>query len=556
MAEPDDDDLPIATPIPPATPTEPVKPVRAGRPVEPKPRRREAMPAERETDHKPPRARTFMACGVLGCLVICVLAAVGFVTFAAIMLLGQVGNELADRTNEPPPPTKSMRADRPGPVLQTKLAADTTVELPGPITAVCRGANGRFLLMQVKTPTENQILVFDPNEGKLLDPLVFSPSEPAPVFAAGATKLFVYRSGRIERYNLTSREAPEATAPFNLPVQALAAGAGADDLLYAFTLQPPGMRVWVLDGETLTDRGFEFKVDRPVGKNSARTSANGRLVGLSGATSLPGALIPGAAGRGQFFTFNGSVITSKQFAVTDVPGHVAPSPDGQWLYTSRGVFKPDGKPVLTKKVGYLYTLPAAQGSDLFLSQYAPNATVQLKLNLHSFRASDPAAGVHLETVDGPTPLPADDMTTSIPADLRTHFWPAAGLVAVLPPVDLRGNQPPLRLYKIKVGELLTELPGHEKYVYIATDPPVYATRGEKWTYPLFAWSSSAVVKYRLTSAPVGMTSTDMDNNAGQVTWTVPADFQPTEAEVVIEAKAGDEKTTQKFTLTIVDPHNP
>jgi hypothetical protein len=413
-------DLPVARPVDPA-PLPRAQPVRAepaprAAPWPPPPRpARGPRPADAPAER--PRPRVYAACGVIGCLSVGVVAAVGFLAYAAVVILGHFGNQIADG-DRPPAPTA-----RPGPVAPTTLPANRTVALDGLCDAVGRGAGGRYLLLRV--PSRRQVAVFDPNVGDVVHTVTLA--EPNALFAASASKLFVYNpeARTIDRWNLVTWE-KEHTAPRPddlRDVDAVAVGAGADGpvfLMNTAAARPADVRA--LDPDELKQTGAYTVRDWQAGAwPHVRASDDGTVFGVAGdAGALALRFNPGSG-------FEAAKLLTKG----ERPKYATPAPDGKYLYTARGVFRPDGVRVVPRSGDeFFFTFPTAHASDLFLhvGVSPPRDRFEGPLEVYRVGANQP-----LTTVAGvPVPHESVDEMQTLPADQRVHVWPGAGVVAVLP----------------------------------------------------------------------------------------------------------------------------
>lgn len=542
MPPPDDDDIPVADPLPAADPVPPADdlpvavPVAAPRPPAPRRERPAERPAARpvskelkpaEPVDRSPKPRLFAACCVIGCLGGAAVAGVGFLLFVGIVLLGRVGDEVSKGTDKETPGV--VRGPRPEPIQRTK-AVRGSLDLPdkAPATAVCRGGSGRFLLIR----TSQQLSVFDPNTGDFVAPFRFEPPEPNLVFAAGASKLFVHRQGTLQRYNLVSRQL-ELTVPWPKPPAALAIGAASDGPLFAFTPNGENTDLATVDADQLRQSGQvtipRYKASAS-GRNVPRVSNDGLLIGLGDGPGRAGVVRQYAAGAFTPFALNPPVI-----------GHVAPSPDGRFVYTPAGVYDPEGKGRMAPAAAnrFFYTLPPAHGGDFFLSLDAsPKGILRNAVRLHL--AGNREVIGEFEGVRGPAGLSADDALDTLSADQRVHFWPAAGLVAVLPITP-----PRVDLYPVDVSEMLKK--SEREYLAFESDPPTAATRGQTYRYRPQVWSNGPrQEEFDLVRKPDGMR---VEN--GTVVWQVPADPQP-EYVVELTADNGSASARQVYRIVIAD----
>jgi hypothetical protein len=491
------------------------------------------------------------ACCVIGCVGVAILGSLGFLAFVAVAVIGQLGQDAASHSDDGNEPGKSAAVrpgPRPGPITATKLTEDhVTLPLAGKVEAVGRGGNGRFLLLKVG----GQIQVFDSNEGAFAPSFAFEPPDADFLFAASAAKLFVYRQGKLERYNLLDR-AFEKSVPWLTRPVALVIGPRADGPLFVLNAARSETEVTGVDPEALTALGSSTVVrlarpDRP----GPRVSADGRLIGLG----LDPTQALGADPRGVLIHYPpGNPATVTPFGPpggTGPYGHVAPAPDGRFVYTPKGVFDTNGSLLLSDSVtGYFYALPPAHGGDFFLSLEAPNPRSVPKKGVRAGRDIERGVRLHLAGVLTPlTSLPdlgPVGMTTfdteQVPADLRVHFWPAAGLLAVLT------TDSQLDLYRLDVPEILRN--SGQSHLIFGSDPPTAATRRQVYTYTPEVWSNRTGPQPTLK---VVFPPTMSVNAARQLVWPVPADA-PAEVEVHLQVTdAGGRTADQKFRVVVTDP---
>ncbi|MDB5310002.1 MAG: hypothetical protein JWO38_4204 [Gemmataceae bacterium] len=544
-------------PLPRAYPVRPPRASSASPPPPPPPRSRPAFPApsgaRREHvpaagDEIPAKSRPLAACGVIGCLGLTVVGAVAFLAFVAISVLGHLGDRIGEQSRGP---TSGMAsAARPGPIGPTELGPrEHVVALPGKFDAVGRGAGGRYLFLRI--PSRSELVVFDPNKGDLIrDPnkgdqiksISLGEGEPNALFAAGAAKLFVYKkkTRTVERYDLLSWELEQTTAgPSGMPsVDAVAVGAGSDGPVYL--LSAGGGRagdVRVLDATSLKETA-KYQVPewkRADGNAHARSSDDGTVIGVAGES---GAVV---------LRFNpGSCQARPLRPDGDPPLLATPSPDGEFVYTSRGVFKPDGTPVMKVEDEYFYTFPTAHGKGLYLSLEVKTPLRRVGEGLHLHLANSSLRAGAFPSVKIPRRLgTADEVAEPVPADQRVHLWPAAGLAAVLP-----SSNDTIELHKVNVESALKSHGG--EYLVIGSDPPTTAYRGAEWKYTPVVWTRRGRAQPRVVSGPPGMELRDKD-----IVWTPSPDFAEESVEVRIQVTdnpTGQNPTTveQKFRIVAIN----
>lgn len=430
-------DLPVAVPVRPP----------AGRRREQRPR----PPARRDPeprDDGPPRPRVFAACGVIGCLGLGLVAAVGVLAYGAVLILSHLGERAAAPdppgtapvpvAREPVAPAVPAVREPHGPIAPTRLASPSaTVDIGGAADAVVRAGGGRYLLFRLRG--QNRVVAFDANSGAMVPGWEIKLEEPGALVAGGADHLWAYLplARELVRYDLQTGRADRRAAVAAVDeVEAIAAGAGSDGPVYLAGPHTGGTRVREWHGATLRPGGASDH-DRPLGEwLRARASDDGGVLTLAGRDGV-------AVGRRTRGRFDFALLkTWDGFS----PVFAAPAPDGRWVYTMQGVYAPDGRLVLKPPAGTpFFTFPAADGGEFFVSQEFRDRDPVGPPRAH--RAGDRNYAGPLKEVK--SPLTWSDLVGSdaIPPNERVFFWPGAGLAATLP-----GNTT-LQLQKVNVAAL-------------------------------------------------------------------------------------------------------
>lgn len=482
-----------------------------------------------------PRPRVGAACAVVAGCGLVGLVALGVAVYLVVTLVTQFAGDKSDDATRNGP--------RSGPVQPTQLAGVRgTVKLPGVVDAVGRAAGGRYLVLR----SAKQLVVFDPNAAAIVQTLDLD--EVGSPFAGTAAKLFVYRpkAQRLDRYDLVSWEKERSgRRPESLKAaEMLLAGAGSDGpvLLGGRQSLLTHAAVAAVDADTLRPGPVESVEWR---NGPARVSHDGRAVGTAG-TGAGAALSGGVLVR---VGPGGSGFEAVKLRSPRGLGHAAPAPDGRRVYTAVGVFDDSGAWRRRPAEGdYFFTLPAAHGSDLFVSLGvdAAGGSPMIRGPVRVHLAADPDTSAELAAAvpRGYSPIPPDGQ--DVPPDQRVHLWPAAGLLAVLP-----ASGQALELYKVDVAKLLKE--SRRPHLLIGSDPPTSAARGERWRYQPVVWADadpppSAAVK----AGPPGM-SVLVGPGPSSITWDVPADFPDREVTVTLEAtdRAG-KRAEQTFRVVLTD----
>lgn len=532
------EELPVAelAPVPvraKATPVQPVAPnVPAVRPAPP-------MPVPVETE--PPKPKWFMACGVIGCLGVFVIAAVAALIWIFITLLGGLGDKLSEQPTSKEAPSFQVQGvysmERPGPIEPTSLAQSTTLKLPGLAGSVSSGANGRYLLIGI--PSRRTIEAFDANTGAIVRS--FPVDEPSPAFAAGSSKLFVYHrvagAGKLVRFDLLSgaREF-EAPMPKGIVADALAMGPGSEGPLYAISATPgaPGNQTRVTSFqtgslaviETLNMTDWRVTEARHV---LPRCSFDGEQLGAAGADgglAVRPAPIPRLA------------LPARSLLLKSSRGSTvlaSPSPDGTFFYTPRGVFDLEGRQLYNSSA---FTFPTAQGSGLYVSLTVQNENVTGSPRIHAAGDSVTTPLITLSDIEIEGDIPAYLLKSlTLPANQRVHVWPLAGLVAVIPV----GNNE-LQLYKVDFAKELRN--SSRDFLAFVSDPVTRVKASDAYHYtPKLFSRTGAKPNLVVERGPPGM-RVDGDS----IVWPrQPADFAP---DVVIRATTKSATAQQRFAILV------
>ncbi len=519
--------IPVAEEAPPLPRAVPVATPRP-RPPEASQFRPRPAPAQREdATADQPRPRVLMACSVVGCFGLTLLAALGFLAYAAIALLSGIAESRTPRSGqllrpEPVAPTAGLAGQR------------ITINLTGVVDGVGRAAGGRFLLMRV--PRTNQVLVFDPNVAQLAKTIEVG--EPGALFAGSASRMFVYRPNargqELESWNLvTGLKEQTASKPTGVvQPDALVTGAGVDGPVYLVSVPTNGTaNVRVLDPDTLAETGSYPVPGWRIGDQRVhvRASDDGTLLGV---TTADGAqlvrIVPPAP-----LSMVGLRGGARQSVFLATPAH-----DAQQMYTSHGVYDLAGS---RKFTGTPYSFPAAHGSGLFLSYRREVITGKLTDPVRIHLADNPDIAVELPDVQAPPGLLASD-TGDLPPDQRVHLWPAAGLAAVIR--TQAAGQSQLDVRKVDVPKLFEDL--EKPYLLFGSEPRLWAVRGEEWRYSPVVWTNAKAVPVPAkVVGPRGMAARN-----GEFAWTPgPGDAS---ADVVLRVRSGEETVEQRFRITVID----
>jgi hypothetical protein len=397
--------------------------------------------------------------------------------------------------------------------------------LPGPITDAVVAGGGRFLILHMAKL--KRLAIFDTAEAKVVHYLTLA--EENVLFAAGMEHLIlVYPDqGIIQRYSLSTFER-EVTA--TLPalagqarVRAIVMGSASyGPLLLSAT--EPNHRGESLFLDPVSFRTLELKpaADRTNfhggDRSFIRAAANGKVFGMWRADVSPQGL--------QTLTVSDKTYSSL-YDHTSV-GHVIPGPDGRYVYTARGVYTSQLKPLSTHQPNAIsYTLPAVQG-NLYL---VVNPLVESKpAGVSVFVAGTSRPLISLNDIELPSGITTWDRE-SFSFDRRIFLIPEAKLL-----VTVAGTGDKLVLHRFDLDELLRK--SGIDYLLVTSQPPIRIKKGSTYNYQLEVKSKKGDVGFKLESGPTGMTL----STEGKLEWKVPADFAeaPPHVIVSIRDKSGQE----------------
>jgi hypothetical protein len=444
----------------------------------------------------------------------------------------------AVRTDKPAAPAAAVSAViRPAP-----LKGDHEERpLPGSVSDVCVGGGGRYLILNI--PQQRKLAIFDANEAKVVK--YISVGGDGVKIAACIDKLIVLLPGSnvIQRYSLATFER-EATVPMPISdtVSQILMGSASHGPLFLVThSNRPGIQsnsfmnpytFKVLSNLSAVESGFGAPPDAPW-----RMSADGNVI----TSYTPGSSPQGHAIRvrvGNEYKYHG--------LEGDVAGHMAPGPEGRYVYTARGVFTSNGQPngkMGSYGDGSRYCLPATEGEVFYLRIDVPGFPhgndngPRGKLYIHLTGDDRPLAEIPgVELPRGMNTWGREQFSV----DRRFYLIPSAKLLVVLPE-----SQERLLLYRVDIDELLSK--SEHDFLVVLSRPPDSVVPGQTLTYTPVVKSRKGAAKCKLEAGPPGMTVSP----AGQVSWQVPPKLEAGDTSVILSfSDASGQEVFQTFTLTV------
>jgi hypothetical protein len=321
--------------------------------------------------------------------------------------------------------------------------ADPHVEVavPGPIRDACVAGGGRYLIFHC--PTARKLAVFDVSALKVTKNISLNADDV--LFAAGMEKLaVVYPDEKLViRYSLATLR-PEIDAPLEArqrPTAAAMGNATAGPLILG-GIPAQGnaskMLLLFLDLDTLAEVPIaKAEGDFRVTFGSAahlRASADGRTLGAWFAQLLPSGL--------QLARLDGNSISGSY--KPDTVGHVVPGPDGQTVFTEKGLFNAKGEPVPPK----VPAIPAVHGGGFLTVTDVPKSEQPTPADgAKRVAVWEPGKDAPSVKFDG---LPGFDgkrdpfeRDNPLALDKQLFLVPEAGILVVVPPTADR-----LHVYKL------------------------------------------------------------------------------------------------------------
>jgi hypothetical protein len=393
-----------------------------------------------------------------------------------------------------------------------KLDADRVVrKLPDTYTDVCCGAGGRYLLFFMPKPAK--IALFDVSEGRIVH--YFPAPDPDTKIAAGVDKLVIGLPGQgiLQRWSLTTFER-ELTVPFprQEPIQTLLIGHASNGPLVANGNYLDLQSFKPIDVK-LAGQPIIWPLSGP--QTRATISADGTVIGAW------------TVGGGVPLTM---VRPGNMVTVYHQPaggGYIAPSPDGKLVFMGAGIYTPDLQPVLA---------PGAAGAPPGQSgiQFLPAVQGSMYLGIHlSPRNQTPGRAPPVFTREFWLYLPGDsrpivqvaqyqdtadfiDRTGRDQLGLSKRVWliPDAKVLVTLPTTN-----DTVQLTRFDLDEALNK--SGTDYLFVASDPPTGARKGERYAHQLVVKSKRGDAKCKLDAGPPGMTVTPDARSSGPSQATSP-----------------------------------
>ena len=405
-------------------------------------------------------------------------------------------------------------------------------ELPAAFDDVALAGGGRYLIFKIDSL--KKLAFFDINEGKITEYVSLEDTDVR--FTGGADSFFIAlrRENVIQRWSLkTFRKVDTAKLPFANPVDAIAMGFASTGPVYAGAKHDPGL---LLDARNFKPIPFQV-VDHVYQRNDAkingigpggrmRMSANGRAISIWETSHSPGGF--------RTLIISGRLIHT--FYKHDTMGYIAPSPNGDLMYTSKGVFTNQTKDFANNKEMFAkaFHVPAVIGNysiSVVRDDNRPkNNQNTTTMHIHLNGSSDP-----IVTLPNMTFRPGGygdfHSRERVPLDKRVYFIPPANLVITLPI-----SNKTVVMHNVNLEEELEK--ADVDYLFVTSRPSQSIRRGSTFRYQIDVRSRIGGVEFELESGPSGMRI----SKDGEITWRTSRNTNAEDVIVLIRDKNGNEMT--------------
>lgn len=433
--------------------------------------------------------------------------------------------------NNPPPGKKDTSpkqpdawkpADRPLPIRPVQFDGDRkTVALPGTVSDVCAGGDGRYLF--VHCPDERKLLVFDVSAAEVVKEFPTGGKDAR--FAAGATKLLLF-DGVIRAVQcidlVTLEKDKEVPLPVPGTIRDIALGSGSSGPALVVSDAPAdAWPVHFVDVDTLAaaDVGWAAPpaADLPRDLRFQASADGTRFVAVPTGQNAQGAVLVTRAGK---------ALTASRIAPDAALGFALLSAEGQTIYTQHGASSvpPPRTRTNTPPVPNTYAVPAVTGR--FDVRVRPGDTpdaVQVSVS-RNYKGSE------LASVGG-VPQPTQPNEPGAPARL-INYVPDAQAVFVVQPARKRLEAVKLPLFaKGPTG------------VAVTSTAPNSFTPGKRFEYPVRVLTAADKVSFRIS----GLTGAQVRPD-GTVHWDVPTDEKRDQVTFNVTIATDADRTFQSVRL--------
>jgi hypothetical protein len=400
-----------------------------------------------------------------------------------------------------------------------------TKQLPDTFSDAVVAGGGRYLIFQL--PKLKKLAVFDVSEAKVTNYIPLA--EEKAVFAAGLDCVIVGLpgAGRMERWSLTTFER-EKNVSFAGEIRGLLMGHASSWAV-------------VVDGVFLDPMTFKplpltyYGTSEPPPKEERAWSHAEFPLNASADGTVFGNWHPGSSP-----SYCGTRVVEgsdvRRYLTINL-FHTVPSPDGRWVYTSKGVVTREMKYAHADDAKYGYCLPATSGDYFFALTSADDKGVGGTFTVHHRGMKGPIG--RLDKADHGLRFEHWGREGTGGPWKRAFFIPEAKVIAVLPVSNDR-----VVLHKFDLDDAL-EKSGLD-YLFVTSQPPRAAKPGDTFTYPLVVKSKHGGLKYKLDSGPKGMTI----SATGVVSWPVPTEAKGDQNVILTVTDKTGQDAFHTFTVKV------
>ncbi|MGB0598750.1 MAG: hypothetical protein ACPGLY_18845 [Rubripirellula sp.] len=408
-------------------------------------------------------------------------------------------------------------------------------EMPATYSDVAVGGSGRYLIFRLDSL--KKLAFFDVMKREITQ---YVPIESSDVrFTAGANEFFIATRPQnvMERWSLdTFKRLSTVKLPLENPVEVVMMGSASEGPIYVGAQHGPGgflnprslkpIAYQVVDHRY--QRAGEIQGAGP--ESRVRASANGRAFAMWRTNVSPGG-------------FRTYVLTDRilhTFYQHDTMGYIEPSPDGELMYTSRGVYTSQTKEYLANKGNFAtsFRIPAVTGN------YAIGV---LRDDDRKKKNVNPIHILVSGQVDPILTIPDVSIRTGEYGDFhgrelmtlarRVYLLPNANLLITLPV-----SNKSLVLHYLDLEQELRE--SGVDFLYVASRAPTSVKSGGVYKYQLDVKSKHGDVEYEIVAGPSGMRVSD----DGLVTWRTPRRGSEQQEVIVLIKDGNGQQTTHAFTV--------
>lgn len=422
--------------------------------------------------------------------------------------------------------------DAPKPMEQWKMV----YEMPASFSDVAVGGAGQYLIFRLDSL--KKLAFFDVIKREIIK---YVPIESSDVrFTAGAKEFFIATRPQnvLERWSLeTFQRLSTVKLPLENPVEVITMGSAAEGPIYVGAQNELGGFLNTRSLKPIPYQVIDHRYQKAgeiqgAGPESrVRVSANGRSFAMWRTNVSPGG----------FRTYVLSDPIAHTFYQHDTMGYIEPSPDGELMYTSRGVYTSQTKEFLANKGNFAtsFRIPAVTGNyavGVLRDDDQKNKNVS-PIHILVSGQEDPILTIPDVSIRAGeySDFHGREVLTLA---RRVYFLPNANLLITLPE-----SNKSLVLHHLDLENELRK--SGIDFLYVASRAPTDVKSGGIYKYQVDARSKDANIEYEIVAGPPAMRI----NTEGLLTWRTPRG-RSEQHEVIIAIKDGnDQQATHTFTVT-------